>query len=133
MSSYRAEAEEKVRAEWSATIDKLKQESEELRVKLRKSEDNRYLLAHQIEDLVKNSGLKTSMNSSVHEIKEEDFSVILPALMDQINKRLQQAYHFDMMMRAVHNNETVKGSWKKFVMTLRLCGFDKEETNDHNP
>lgn len=126
--SYRAEVEEKVRKEWSTKIDELNRVAEELRTKLRRSEDSRYQLAYQLEDIVKNSGLKTGIDSSLRDIKEEDFDAILPALQIELNKRLVQAYHFDEMMKAVHSNETVLGSWKQFVMTLRLCGFDKEET-----
>lgn len=133
MSSYRAEAEEKVRAEWSGTIDKMRQESDSLRSKLGKSEANRYQLAHQLEDIIKNSGLKVDEIRRDQDIKELDFETIMPVLRSQLHDRLQQAYHFDMMMKAVRSNEIVEGAWKKFVMTLRLCGFDKEETNDHNP
>lgn len=133
MSSHRAEVEEKVRAEWSGTIDKLRQESYELRLKLGKSEENRYQLAHQLEDIIKNSGLKVDEIRRDQDIKELDFATIMPVLKSELHNRLHQAYHFDMMMKAVHSNEIVEGAWKQFMMTLRLCGFDKEESNDHNP
>lgn len=119
--------EEKCRKEWGDLIAKLNSENAELRKKLAKSEDNRYTLAHQIEDIIKDSGIKTGINSSLKDIKEEDFQEILPALKVELHKRLTQAYHFDLMLKAVHSNETVEGAWKKFMMTLRLCGFDKEE------
>lgn len=125
--SYPTTIEEKCRNEWGQLIAKLNSENAELRSKLAKSEDNRYRLAHQIEDIIKDSGLKTGIDSKIKDIKEEEFQIILPALKVELHKRLQQAYHFDMMMQAVHSNETVQGAWKKFMVTLRLCGFDKKE------
>ena len=35
-----------------------------------------------------------------------------------------KAQHFDIMMDAVRENETVKSSWDRFMMTLRITGYD---------
>lgn len=31
---------------------------------------------------------------------------------------------FEQMMKATHENEVVKGSWDRFMMTLRMAGYD---------
>lgn len=126
--SSRATAEEKVRAEWSETIDKLNADRNELRRKLSRSEGSRYQLAHQLEDIIKNCGLKVDDIRRDRDIKELDFETIMPVLRAELHNRLRQAYHFDVMMKAVNSNEIVENSWKQFMMTLRLCGFDKAES-----
>lgn len=35
-----------------------------------------------------------------------------------------KADHFDILMGAVKDNELVKASWDKFMMALRLAGYD---------
>lgn len=36
----------------------------------------------------------------------------------------RKADHFDILMTAVKENEVVRGAWDKFMMTLRLAGYD---------
>ena len=36
----------------------------------------------------------------------------------------RKADHFDILMAAVKENEVVKGAWDKFMMALRLAGYD---------
>lgn len=47
-----------------------------------------------------------------------------------LNKRVQaaedKATHFDILLSAVRENEVVRGTWEKFIMTLRLAGYDKQ-------
>lgn len=44
------------------------------------------------------------------------------------NKELAEAKtkadHFDILMTAVKENEVVRGAWDRFMMTLRLAGYD---------
>lgn len=35
-----------------------------------------------------------------------------------------KAAHFDILMEAVRENEVVRGAWDRFMMTLRLAGYD---------
>jgi len=35
-----------------------------------------------------------------------------------------KAAHFDILLAAVKENEVVRGAWERFMMTLRLAGFD---------
>ena len=35
-----------------------------------------------------------------------------------------KAAHFDILMNAVRENEVVRGAWDRFMMTLRLAGYD---------
>ena len=35
-----------------------------------------------------------------------------------------KAQHFDILMSAVKDNEVVRGTWDKFMMALRLAGYD---------
>lgn len=34
--------------------------------------------------------------------------------------------HFKQLMRAVHENSLVKKEWERFMMTLRMTGYDKK-------
>lgn len=49
----------------------------------------------------------------------------LKARVDELEGYATKARAFDAMMRAVRENEVVKGSWDKFMGTLRLCGYDQ--------
>lgn len=35
-----------------------------------------------------------------------------------------KADHFDILMTAVKENEVVRGAWDRFMMALRLAGYD---------
>ena len=35
-----------------------------------------------------------------------------------------KADHFDILMGAVRDNEVVRGAWDRFMMALRLAGYD---------
>jgi len=37
----------------------------------------------------------------------------------------QKAAHMDILLRAIKENQVVKGAWDNFTMTLRLTGYDK--------
>lgn len=51
--------------------------------------------------------------------------------LDSANRRLEKcetkAVHFDVMMKAVNENVIVKAAWEKFMMTLRMTGYDGKE------
>ena len=36
----------------------------------------------------------------------------------------RKADHFDILMAAVKENEVVRGAWDKFMMALRMTGYD---------
>ena len=36
----------------------------------------------------------------------------------------KKADHFDILMATVKENTVVKGAWDKFMMTLRMTGYD---------
>ena len=36
----------------------------------------------------------------------------------------RKADHFDILITAVKENEVVRGAWDKFMMALRLAGYD---------
>lgn len=55
----------------------------------------------------------------------------LKLLLELRNKELAaaktKADHFDILMKAVKDNSVVRGAWDKFMMTLRLVGYDGPE------
>lgn len=52
----------------------------------------------------------------------------LKLLLDLRDKELvvaqTKADHFDILMKAVRENEVVRGAWDKFMVALRLAGYD---------
>lgn len=52
----------------------------------------------------------------------------LKSLLELRNKELgfakTKADHFDILMRVVRENEVVRGAWDKFMVALRIAGYD---------
>lgn len=50
------------------------------------------------------------------------------ARLEEENEHLSQqsikAQHFDMMLDAVKENEVVRSAWDRFMVTLRMAGYD---------
>lgn len=44
---------------------------------------------------------------------------------DKLSKQAVTGAAFEQMMKAVHENALVKASWDKFMMTLRMSGYDE--------
>ncbi len=48
-----------------------------------------------------------------------------------LNKRIEaaepKAQHFDILIKAIKENSIVSGAWDKFMMALRIAGYDKSE------
>jgi hypothetical protein len=39
----------------------------------------------------------------------------------------QKAEHFDILLTAVNEHEMVKAAWDRFMVTLRMCGYDERK------
>lgn len=48
----------------------------------------------------------------------------LKAKNDELEAQVVTGRMFELMMKAVHENAVVKGAWDKFMMTLRMTGYD---------
>jgi len=48
----------------------------------------------------------------------------IDVLEKRVDKAETKADHFDIILGAVKENEVVKSAWDKFVMTLRMTGYD---------
>ena len=49
---------------------------------------------------------------------------------ERIQENMRKAKHMDILQSAIKADENVAEAWKKFMVTLRLCGFD---SNDRDP
>lgn len=56
----------------------------------------------------------------------DDFRRVVKEVVDPIKNKIIMAHNFEFMLNSCNENEMVKDSWDNFVMTLRLCGFDKK-------
>lgn len=57
--------------------------------------------------------------ASVHNLKLQ-----LEVRTKELAEAKHKADHFDILMAAVKENEVVRGAWDKFMMTLRMTGYD---------
>lgn len=55
------------------------------------------------------------LNEQIRKLKEENAKLEEQAVTGKM---------FEVMMKAVHENPVVKGAWDKFMMTLRMTGYD---------
>lgn len=44
---------------------------------------------------------------------------------EDLEIRARKGDHFTMLMRAVHENQLVKKEWERFMMSLRMTGYDE--------
>lgn len=49
----------------------------------------------------------------------------ISAMEKRISVAEEKVAHFDILLSAIRENEVVKGAWNKFMMTLRMTGYDK--------
>lgn len=56
----------------------------------------------------------------------DDFRRVVKEVVDPIKNKIIMAHNFEFMLNSCNENEMVKDAWDNFVMTLRLCGFDKK-------
>lgn len=53
-----------------------------------------------------------------------DYRLKIQALEGRLGKAEEKAEHFDILLGAVKENPVVKGAWDKFMMALRMTGYD---------
>jgi hypothetical protein len=53
-----------------------------------------------------------------------DYRLRLDLREKELDRAKTKADHFDILMAAVKENEVVRGAWERFMMTLRLAGYD---------
>lgn len=70
--------------------------------------------------LQKSQELVAQLNANCYEYRKE-----INRLSHKLANCEVKAEHFDVLLKAIEENEVVRGSWEKFMMTLRLAGYDK--------
>ncbi|MNL01100.1 hypothetical protein D3C87_1215570 [compost metagenome] len=55
---------------------------------------------------------------------------VLKSQIDATNEILKKGRHMGILEKAIQSDENVSNAWNKFMVTLRLCGFDN---NDERP
>ena len=53
-----------------------------------------------------------------------DYRLKLEVRTRELAEAKKKADHFDILMATVKENAVVKGAWDKFMMTLRMTGYD---------
>lgn len=71
------------------------------------------------EQLAKCLGENTQRNDELYRLK-----LLLEIRDKELVAAKTKADHFDILMKAVKENEVVRGAWDKFMMALRLAGYD---------
>jgi arsenate reductase-like glutaredoxin family protein len=64
----------------------------------------------------KSQALVTQLNKNCHDYRLK---------IEILQKKEVKAEHFDILMKAVKENEVVRGAWGNFMMSLRLTGYDE--------
>jgi chromosome segregation ATPase len=64
--------------------------------------------------------LISQLNDNCREYREK-----ITQLEDRLDACETKAQHFDIMIKAVQENAVVKGAWDKFMLSLRMTGYDK--------
>lgn len=53
-----------------------------------------------------------------------NYRLKIDLLEKKVAKAETKAQHFDIMLSAVKENAVVKGAWDKFMVALRMTGYD---------
>lgn len=74
---------------------------------------------HAIELLDQSQVRVANLESNCYQLKTQ-----LADLNRRLAKAEPKANHFDVLLSAVKDNKLVKAQWDKFMMTLRMTGYD---------
>jgi lysine/ornithine N-monooxygenase len=69
-------------------------------------------------------GIKVWHNSQV--------SVVASAEVKAKRDLIEKGKHMTVLHNAIKSNTVVADGWKKFMFTLRLCGFDNSDNQESN-
>lgn len=75
-----------------------------------------------IDKLCKSQELVAQLNENTR-----NYRMKIEVLEKRVRAAEAKASHFDILLGAVRENEVVRGTWEKFMMTMRLAGYDKQD------
>lgn len=77
---------------------------------------------HAIELLDQSQVRVANLESNVRQLQNQ-----LADYARRLNKSEPKAKHFDILLTAVKDNKLVKAQWDKFMMTLKMTGYDQAD------